>query len=144
MEPTVEEPVEPFLEKAPPLAEALSATESGSQSAEQASAAEDAAQVGDAAQPADGDFLQARIMSDQKPKYPRRAIARDQQGQVKLRLFLNARGEVERYEVIESSGYKLLDRAVQNFVQQERFVPATRNGLAVASTQTFSFTFRLQ
>lgn len=142
---STEPPVEQLVERpVTPLAEALSAAETGSSQAEQESATEDAQQAGAAAQPAAGDFLQARILSDQKPKYPRRAIARDQQGQVKLRLFLNARGEVERYEVIASSGFKLLDRAVQQFVQQERFVPAMRNGLAVASTQTFSFTFRLQ
>ena len=92
----------------------------------------------------EGVILQATLMSSQKPNYPQAAIVRNQQGKVTVRLWVDQFGEAQSAELINSSGYRLLDRSVLRFVERERFVPASQNGLPVASAQEFSFRFVLQ
>lgn len=85
----------------------------------------------------------AKPISTRKPKYPRRAIVRNQQGSVSVELVISEEGLVERAKLLKSSGYELLDRSVMRFVDKERFFAALEEGHPIASTQLFTFRFVL-
>ena len=87
--------------------------------------------------------IMAKPISTRKPKYPRRAIVRNQQGSVSVELVISEEGLVERAELLKSSGYELLDRSVMKFVDKERFLAALEEGEPIASTQLFTFRFVL-
>lgn len=91
-----------------------------------------------------GAFAIAQPLSDNNPKYPRRAIIRNQQGRVKVSFLVDESGYVDNIELIESSGYALLDDSVFRFAEQERFIPATQDGIPIASNQSYLFRFVLQ
>lgn len=86
----------------------------------------------------------AQPLSANNPKYPRRAIIRNQQGRVKVSFLVDKDGYVENIELVESSGYALLDESVLRFAEQEQFLPATQDGNPIASTQSFLFRFVLE
>lgn len=88
--------------------------------------------------------IEARPLSGRKPKYPRRAIVRNQQGLVSVELLIRADGFVEHTRMLQSSGYDLLDRSVMKFVDKERFIAALEEGVPVSSTQLFTFRFVLR
>jgi len=92
----------------------------------------------------EGVMTQATPLSSQKPKYPKPAILRNQEGKVIVTLLIDKAGKVQTAELIKSSGYRLLDKSVLRFVKREKFVPANQNGIAVDSTQEFSFRFVLK
>jgi len=92
----------------------------------------------------EGVLAEAKLHSSRRPKYPRGAIVRNQQGRVKVKFYVGKEGKSKNIELLESSGHKLLDKSVLRFVEQERFVPASRGGKAIASTQVFSFRFVLE
>lgn len=86
----------------------------------------------------------AQPMTANNPKYPRRAIIRNQQGRVTVKFLVDKFGYVENIELVESSGYALLDESVLRFAEQEQFLPATQDGNPIASTQSFLFRFVLE
>ncbi len=89
-------------------------------------------------------LIAARPASNKKPKYPRRAIIRNQQGSVRVELLIKEDGFVEEATLLESSGFPLLDKSVLKYVNEERFIAALDKGLPVASTQLFTYRFILQ
>lgn len=89
-------------------------------------------------------LIAARPASNKKPKYPRRAIIRNQQGSVRVELLIKQNGFVEEATLLESSGFPLLDKSVLKYVNEERFIAALDKGLPVASTQLFTYRFILQ
>ena len=89
-------------------------------------------------------LIAARPASNKKPKYPRRAIIRNQQGSVRVELLIKQDGFVEEATLLESSGFPLLDKSVLKYVNEERFIAALDKGLPVASTQLFTYRFILQ
>ncbi|WP_299202236.1 energy transducer TonB [uncultured Amphritea sp.] len=68
-----------------------------------------------------------------QPQYPRLARKLGIEGQVILRVEIGRDGSVEGLRLEQSSGSDLLDQAARSAVQRWQFVPATQNGLAVAS-----------
>ena len=88
-------------------------------------------------------LISARPASSKKPKYPRRAIVRNQQGSVRVELLIKEDGFVEEATLLESSGFPLLDKSVLKYVNEERFIAALDKGLPVASTQLFTYRFVL-
>lgn len=79
----------------------------------------------------------------QPPVYPALARRRGQEGEVMLRLDIDARGDVTGARVLASSGYPLLDRAAQQAGLGWELVPARIDGIAVASYVTIPVQFRL-
>lgn len=57
------------------------------------------------------------------PPYPRLARRKGQQGAVMVRARVGVDGDVETVEVLESSGYQLLDECALNTVKQWQFYP---------------------
>jgi protein TonB len=78
-----------------------------------------------------------------KPEYP--AQARDQglQGLVLLRVRVLPDGKSGEVLVERSSGHAILDQAALRAVKAWHFVPATRNGIAVASWASVPVRFSL-
>lgn len=65
--------------------------------------------------------------------YPAQARRRQQQGTVWVEVRLDARGKQVELQVLRSSGVKSLDQAALFAVRKWRFLPETRNGIAVPS-----------
>ncbi len=79
-----------------------------------------------------------------KPHYPRLARRRGMEGRVLLAVAVDAHGRVTEVTVLESSGYRLLDRAALEAVRRWTFVPARRDGVAVPGRLTLPIRFRLR
>lgn len=77
------------------------------------------------------------------PAYPATARERGQQGAVGVRLRIDTDGRVLRVDVVESSGYALLDQAVVQALARWRLLPATRGGQPVVADFYHRTIFRL-
>lgn len=93
---------------------------------------------------------QARVEAKQnpkrpiKPKYPKLARERGEEGAIRLKLGINARGLVENIEILSSTGFKLLDEAAIKAVKAAKFIPAHIDGEAVFSTSEIKLEFKLK
>lgn len=93
---------------------------------------------------------QARIEAKQnpkrpiKPKYPDLARERGEQGAIRLKLGINAKGLVENIEILSSTGFKLLDEAAIKAVKAAKFIPAQIEGEAVFSISEIKLEFKLR
>lgn len=90
-----------------------------------------------------GALQDAIVVSGNTPTYPKRAILRNQQGRVVVKLTVTTQGHAENSQIINSSNHILLDEAVLDFVQKERFMPAHKGDEKIAAEQVFSFRFEL-
>ncbi len=77
------------------------------------------------------------------PRYPYLARARAQEGQVVVRVEVDAAGSVRTITIARSSGFALLDEAALGAVREWRFEPARRSGVAVTATLDVPISFRL-
>ncbi|MEM8883044.1 MAG: energy transducer TonB [Planctomycetota bacterium] len=87
---------------------------------------------------------EARPSSCPPPDYPRLARRQGQEGTVRVRIYVNAHGDVERVRLERSSGHRLLDRAALDAARGWWFTPATRNGEPVACEIVQPVVFRLR
>jgi protein TonB len=95
--------------------------------------------------PVTATFVQLATRVAPPPVYPRRAIALQLTGVVRLRIHVDAAGKPLEVTVEESSGHALLDEAAVRTVQSRwRFVPATRDGQAVDAWALVPIEFVLQ
>lgn len=72
-----------------------------------------------------------------QPRYPSLARRRGEEGQVLLRLTVNAAGRVDAVSVARSSGYELLDQAAQRTVARWRFQPPREERMVARIPITF-------
>ena len=91
-----------------------------------------------------GVLQEAIVVSGNIPIYPKRAILRNQQGRVVVKLTVTTKGKGKNPKVITSSGYSILDNAVLNFIRKELFMPALQGENKITSEQIFSFRFELK
>lgn len=91
-----------------------------------------------------GVLQEAIVVSGNTPVYPKRAILRNQQGRVVVKLLVTSKGKGRKPQIITSSGHSLLDNAVLNFIRKELFMPAHRGEKKITSEQVFSFRFELK
>lgn len=77
------------------------------------------------------------------PNYPQTAVLNGWEGTVLLRVHLSADGAVTNVEVLDSSGFTVLDGAAINAVKSWTANPARRNGIAVATSIRLPVKFRL-
>lgn len=68
-----------------------------------------------------------------RPGYPTQAARREEQGAVHLRLVIDETGKMRSAEVINSSGWPVLDQASIEAFSHCKFRPGTRNGQAIVS-----------
>jgi len=76
----------------------------------------------------DADYLR-----NPAPVYPKLSRQRKEQGVVLLRVHVQANGEADQMEVLQSSGYERLDEAAMRAVERWQFVPAKRGDEIVAA-----------
>ncbi|MCB1615904.1 MAG: energy transducer TonB [Pseudomonadales bacterium] len=89
-------------------------------------------------------FTQAVIIGVHKPAYPRMAILRNQSGTVVVEMWVDKTGKSSDIQLVESSGHRLLDESVVDFVSHEKFRPARKGDRPVGSRQQFTFVFHLE
>ncbi len=88
--------------------------------------------------------LQAATRPDQgnlPPAYPPEAERRREEGTVALALHIGADGFVDRVDMVQSSGYPLLDQAAVSRLRTWHFTPAVQGGVPVASIYRIAVTF---
>lgn len=78
------------------------------------------------------------------PTYPTMALRRAQEGRVLLRVLVDEQGRPAQVSVEQSSGFRLLDESALKIVQSRwHFVPAQRNGVAVAAYALVPVVFQI-
>jgi len=77
------------------------------------------------------------------PQYPQFARRQQQTGVVVLAVYLDAKGQQERRQIMKSSGYQLLDQAAEKAVSRWQFLPEIHAGLAVPSRIEIPIQFAL-
>jgi protein TonB len=83
-------------------------------------------------------------LSNPRPIYPELARRRGQEGLVRLRAYIDAKGNILELIIEQSSGYSLLDEAAVQAVRKWRFRPGTRAGEAVAGSVLIPVDFQLR
>lgn len=85
----------------------------------------------------------AQLLAHAPPRYPVEEQRRGVQGNVTLRIAIDANGVPTDVGYASRSGNNALDRAALVAARDWRFKPATRNGQAIASTVNVPVDFRL-
>lgn len=86
----------------------------------------------------------ADYLDNPKPAYPSISRRMGEEGQVRLRVRVDAAGNPQQVEVEHSSGYPRLDAAARETVKRWRFVPARQGEQAVAATVIVPIQFTLR
>ena len=78
------------------------------------------------------------------PRYPRRARQRGIEGEILLRIKVNAKGRSSGIEVLKSSGHDILDEAAVDALKDWHFQPGRRGTKTVEASMDMPVVFRLQ
>ncbi len=78
-----------------------------------------------------------------EPVYPSGARRDGEEGTVRLRVFVNERGQPGEVQVAQSSGFARLDDAAANAVRRWRFQAATDGSWAISAWTQVAITFKL-
>jgi len=78
-----------------------------------------------------------------KPAYPKEARQRRQHGLVVLNVSIDGTGNPQRVDVVQSSGYLLLDQAAKSAVEHWQFSPGHAGPIALASDLEVPIRFKL-
>lgn len=89
------------------------------------------------------DHVPPDLSGNRPPRYPQAAIRRRLEGVVLLRLTIAVSGNVERVEIVKSSGHAILDRTAAEAVNLWRARPARRNDKPVATVELLPVHFKL-
>lgn len=84
---------------------------------------------------------EAIAVSGKQPQYPQKARKDKLKGTVSVTFTVSMQGKTRNPALATSSGHKILDSAVLEFIEKERFMPALKGIEKVTSEQQFSFTF---
>jgi protein TonB len=87
--------------------------------------------------------VDASFKGNPLPTYPTMSRRLGEQGAVVLRIKITPNGAASEVQVLQSSGYTLLDRSAIDAIQQWKFIPASRDGQAVAAWYEWRWTFQL-
>ncbi len=85
----------------------------------------------------------AAYLANPAPPYPATSRRLGEQGQVLLRIWIEADGRPGQIELKRGSGYERLDRAALQAVQRWRFVPGKRAGVPEAMWVEVPLQFKL-
>jgi periplasmic protein TonB len=86
----------------------------------------------------------AAYLNNPAPGYPLQSRRRGEQGQVLLRVQVDAQGLPEQVEIHQGSGHARLDAAALEAVRRWRFVPARRGDEAIAASVLVPILFRME
>jgi protein TonB len=88
--------------------------------------------------------FQADYLHNPHPRYPVMSRKRREEGEVQLRVRVNAKGHPESVEIHASSGHPRLDQAARSAVREWQFVPAQEGGMNVAAWVVVPIQFNLE
>lgn len=92
----------------------------------------------------DSDFTLPVLKDPPAPiRYPRWAVRQGWEGTFSIAIEVKTDGTVGRWQVMESTGYSLLDEAATAAVRQWRFHPATEQGKAILMCVQIPILFEL-
>lgn len=77
-------------------------------------------------------------------RYPRWAVREGWEGKFVIAVEILTTGQVGRWRVMESTGYRLLDESATQAIRQWSFHPATEQGLAIVACIQIPIYFELQ
>jgi TonB family protein len=83
------------------------------------------------------------MLENEKPVYPATARRRGMQGVVLLSVKVNKEGYVEKIAVLQTSGFRVLDRSALKSVESWRFIPAKSGNENIASQMEIPIRFIL-
>jgi periplasmic protein TonB len=86
----------------------------------------------------------ADYLSNPKPSYPPMSKRLNEQGEVKVRVYIGADGLPKKSELQKTSGFERLDQAALAAVMQWRYVPGKRDGVAEAMWMGTTITYILE
>ena len=89
-------------------------------------------------------FIKPKRLTPSKAPYPKTLKAQGIEGDVKVRVSLDAAGRVKDVTVMASSGHQAFDQAARKAALSERFRLATRDGAPVPFTISYSYRFRIE
>jgi protein TonB len=78
------------------------------------------------------------------PRYPLMSRKRREEGEVRLRVQVDATGHSQRVQVLSSSGHSRLDQAAISAVQAWRFIPAKQGGMNITAWVEVPIQFNLE
>lgn len=87
---------------------------------------------------------EAIVVSGNKPNYPIQAVKQKLQGTVTVKFVVSIEGESQKPKMVASSGYKVLDTTVLDFVKKERFMPSFNGVEKITKEQQFTHKFVAQ
>lgn len=86
----------------------------------------------------------ADYLDNPKPPYPSVSRRMGEEGEVRLRVLVDATGHPQQVEIERSSGYPRLDQAALDTVRRWRFVPARQGDQGVTATVIVPIQFTLR
>ncbi len=89
-------------------------------------------------------FVKPKRVRARKPPYPSTLKAQGIEGDVKVRVNIDAKGKVTQVTVLKGSGHAAFDSAAKSAALSEQFQSATRDGKPVAFTLSYSYRFRIE
>jgi len=89
-------------------------------------------------------FTEPAFLVRQEPAYPERARRAGVAGVAVVRIWLTPAGGIERVELAESSGHRLLDEAALAAAGASTFTPAARDRQPVAASALATYRFELR
>jgi len=84
------------------------------------------------------------LTGNRPPPYPARAYRAGIEGALLLRITISRHGEVQRVDVVRSSGHPMLDTAAVQTIRTWHAIPARAGGRAVACVELLPVQFRLR
>ena len=88
-------------------------------------------------------FVEPSLESKPRIIFPKIAEEENYSGDVKALLYISENGSVYRVDVLESSGYKVLDEAAVDYFKRFVFNPATGNGKPISCRAIWDMKFSL-
>lgn len=88
-------------------------------------------------------LVRPKRISRVAPSYPPVLRAQDIEGTVVLRVHINAKGKVTKVDIVAGAKHGAFNESARIAALQERFRPATKDGVAIAYEITFSSRFRI-
>jgi len=92
----------------------------------------------------DSVFVKPRRARPSKPSYPPTLKAQGIEGEVMVRVSIDATGKVTDVAIMRGSGHAAFDTAARTAARAEVFEAATRDGKAVPYTLSYSYRFRIE
>jgi protein TonB len=86
----------------------------------------------------------AEYLDNPKPAYPSISRRMGEEGEVRLRVYVDTAGAAQHVEIERSSGFPRLDQAALETVKRWRFVPARQGSQPVAAWVIVPIQFTLR